>query len=121
MIKMPLLYANDAWEACLLDAEARKKFRVVKFGAEWCGPCKRIIPAYANLAKLHGSVDFLQVDIEAEPSFAEELSIAGLPTFVGFVDRVEKSRMVGADEKALESWVSRLLENAGCDDKCSDN
>ncbi|GAH13989.1 unnamed protein product, partial [marine sediment metagenome] len=44
----------------------RKKndFVVIKYGAEWCGPCKRLAPALEKLAKEHPHVYFVDADID---------------------------------------------------------
>lgn len=42
---------------------------VVKFGAKWCGPCRRSEPDYENVRKDYAEkpVDFYSVDIENPP------------------------------------------------------
>ena len=40
---------NEGFKQILNEALAAKKYILVKFGAEWCPPCKRIVPQLANL------------------------------------------------------------------------
>jgi len=34
---------------------------VVDFTAQWCGPCKKIKPAFKDMARAHPDIVFLQV------------------------------------------------------------
>ncbi|NTV84697.1 MAG: thioredoxin, partial [Bacteroidales bacterium] len=54
---------NEAeFEKLLLQAEIPV---IVDFGAEWCGPCKRMKPAINSLAeKWNGKALFLEVDVD---------------------------------------------------------
>jgi thioredoxin-like negative regulator of GroEL len=55
---------------------------VVKFGAEWCKPCKRIAPAYESMAAAYaGSCIFCVVDVDEVEDLALEYGASMLPTF----------------------------------------
>ncbi len=52
---------------------------VVKFGADWCGPCRTMEPILKSLAKKHDEVDIYEVNIEADPELAREYGVRGIP------------------------------------------
>ncbi len=58
-----------------------KAVRVLKFSAEWCGPCKRIGPAVENLCGVNG-VDVEAFDIDQSPEVADAYGVLSVPTFV---------------------------------------
>ena len=74
---------------------------VLDFGAEYCGPCKKLAPIIADLAgELAGQVDFYEVDAGAEPGIAQQYGVMSLPTLLMFKDGDVKERMVGLAAKA---------------------
>lgn len=53
---------------------------VVKFFADWCGPCKMFAPVFDRAAaKLEGKAVFVSVDIDAEPALAEKFEVMNVP------------------------------------------
>ena len=56
---------------------------VVDFYAEWCGPCRKMAPVVAQVAKAHaGRIDFYKVDIDKEQELAAALGINSIPAFL---------------------------------------
>ncbi|GAG56127.1 unnamed protein product, partial [marine sediment metagenome] len=89
----------------------RKKddFVVIKYGAEWCRPCKTVSPVLDELAKEHRHVYFLDVDIENEEiSEHEDLEgVRTIPHVKFFVDGEMKREIVGVDHDRLHRYVKR--------------
>jgi thioredoxin 1 len=52
---------------------------VVRFTAEWCGPCKQFAPHYDKAAEVSDAT-FLVVDIDKAPWAVSRYSIMGVPT-----------------------------------------
>lgn len=50
---------------------------VVKFGAEWCSPCKTLDPL---LVKLSETVNVITVDVDESPELSDEFNIRAVPT-----------------------------------------
>jgi len=56
---------------------------MVKFGAEWCNPCKIVAPIVKELAEEYkGKVDIYEVDTEAEPELAMKFNVMSIPALV---------------------------------------
>lgn len=71
------------------DAELNKmlssgKAVVVKFEADWCGPCKASRSPYAKIAQNHTDVLFAAVNVDNAKSLGSKYSVSSLPTFVIF-------------------------------------
>lgn len=92
----------------------RKKndFVVIKYGAEWCGPCKKLTPVMSQLAKEHDHVYFLDVDVENdEISEHPDLSNVGkIPHIKFFVDGKLEREIVGLDLDSLNRYVNRYSD-----------
>ena len=70
------------WDAVLSAAKDQKKLVAVKFGAEWCKPCKRIAPLYEELAKESSKTYiFTTVDVDEVADLAMDCGAKALPTF----------------------------------------
>jgi thioredoxin 1 len=81
---------------------------VIDFFATWCGPCKRIAPAYERLADALTSIVFLKVDVDESPELVNHYDVSSMPTFVFLKDGKEVKRVEGADMVELQSGFNLL-------------
>lgn len=71
---------------------------VVKFGAQWCAPCKQIQPTLDTQAAAHPDVTVVLVDVDLDPTFASTFKIRSVPVLVQFNGGVEQQRLIGAQK-----------------------
>ena len=85
---------------------------VMKYGAEWCGPCKAITPVLQKLAKEHSHVYFVDVDIDNDEIIDhEDLSnVKKIPHVKFFVNGKLEQEFVGKDDDKLHRYVKRYSE-----------
>lgn len=56
---------------------------LIKFEADWCGPCRVYAPAYKQAAVAYtGGVTFAVVDIDASPETARRFGVMSIPTTI---------------------------------------
>jgi thioredoxin 1 len=73
---------------------------VVDFWAEWCTPCKMIAPILTEIADEHGDkVKIAKVNVDENPSLAQDFSVMSIPTLIVFQDGEPARRLVGAKGK----------------------
>jgi thiol-disulfide isomerase/thioredoxin len=53
---------------------------VVDFGADFCGPCKKLAPMFDAMAAKHTDVKFYKVIMETAKEFTHAVGISGFPT-----------------------------------------
>lgn len=68
---------------------------VLKFGATWCGPCKRLEPVVEKLADEFTDVTFLTIDIDDAREMGKDYNVRSVPTLVFLKDGVEFKRHSG--------------------------
>ena len=87
------------------DTEILKsdKTILVDFWAEWCPPCKAMLPIVEKIAEsVDDSVKIIKVNVEQAPNISSKYGIYSIPTFLIFKQGEETERMIGAvSEQAL--------------------
>jgi len=91
------------------DSKKGSGIVVVKFSAEWCGPCKRAAPHIDAMSARYPDVQFLHVDgDENKPIFSAE-GASCYPTFFFYQNGVKQSdKIEGADIKKVEAIIKKL-------------
>jgi thioredoxin 1 len=82
---------------------------VVDFFATWCGPCKKIAPAFEKLSEVYPTIVFLKVDVDESAELVDKYGIQAMPTFLFMKDGVVVKRIEGADLRAMEEGFSLLV------------
>lgn len=81
---------------------------VVDFFADWCGPCKMLSPVIEKLDAMNPDVDFYKVNIDENPSLAEEFEVQSIPNIVIFKNGQAVDRSIGfVSEQQLQEIISR--------------
>ena len=81
--------------------------KVIKFQAEWCGPCKVLAPIFEQVKSAIDGVSFQDVDIDVNSALAIQYKVRGVPTIVIEKDGQEVKRLVGMQQKtSLTSTIN---------------
>ncbi len=83
---------------------------VVDFSANWCGPCKRMLPELEAAAEeLSGKATFIKVDVDEAPEIANQFGVQGIPNLTFLKNGKVVDVQIGAINKAM--IVSRVKQN----------
>ena len=87
MIKLDIMSYADA-----IDSETPV---LVKFEADWCGPCKTFAPTFEQFANENPDIKCYSVDCEIMTDVVAELGIMSIPCTIVFKDGKDLMRKQG--------------------------
>lgn len=87
---------TESFEEEVINA---KEMVLVDFWADWCGPCKRLLPVIEELAGEVKNAKICKVNTEEEPKLAEKYGIMSIPTLIVFKNGVIVSKTAGVRSK----------------------
>ena len=94
---------------------------LVDFWAEWCGPCKMMLPIVEEISEeFAGKITVAKVDVDGSPSTAAKFGIRNIPTILFFKDGKVADKQVGAVpknslvEKTVRFQPSASLPSCKC-------
>jgi thioredoxin 1 len=86
-------------------------FTLVDFSAEWCGPCKALLPTIDKLAvEYAGRLTVYGIDIDKTQSVAMKCGVMSVPTLILFKQGKPVERVVGmVSERDLRKKIDACL------------
>ncbi len=109
---------TDTFKTKVFDFAAGKEWKfagskpcIVDFYADWCGPCRMLAPALADLAaKYAGKLDVYKVNTDEQQELSSAFGIQSIPTML-FIPLSGKPQIVqGAlPKETLEKAVEDVL------------
>jgi len=101
----PIMAATVTQPATVAEADAiiAGHSCVINFCAEWCEPCAHMNMVFAELAKEHAALRFLQADADVLPDLCERFELESVPAFLFFHGGKLADSVLGADAPSLSS------------------
>jgi len=86
---------------------------VVKFEADWCGPCRMLTEVFngvdKELTEQYPSIQTVRFDIDSDVEYAKSFNIRGVPVLIAFKEGKEVGRKVGLiSDKQIIDFYSTL-------------
>ena len=94
----------------ILNEATKNNIKVfVKFGAEWCAPCKKIEPFYKKISENYKNCIFLSVDIDKAEMVSNKYNITSVPTFIVCKNNSYLELMKGPDSNKLNEILKNTI------------
>ena len=108
----PLPWIVDAGDDNFTEvAEAASVPVVVDMWAPWCGPCRMVSPALAQVAtELAGRIKLVKVNVDEAPRLQQRFTVQAIPTLMVLREGQVVARQAGAaPAPALRAWVEAAI------------
>lgn len=101
----------ENFEAAVIEESFRRPV-LVDFWADWCGPCKMLMPVLAGLAEAYGGKFRLaKVNSDEQQGLAGQFGVRSLPTVMCFRHGQPVDQFMGVQpESAIRAMIDRHVE-----------
>lgn len=94
---MAMKLTSDNFKTEVLESEVPV---LVDFWAEWCGPCRMVLPIVEELSEELTDVKVGKVNVDEQPDLAMAYKIMTIPTLMVFKNGEVANKAIGAMSKA---------------------
>ena len=101
--------ASESFESDVLQSD---RLVLVDFWAEWCEPCKAMMPTLDEIAgEMQSELTIAKIDIETSPELAQQYNVRAVPSLMLFRGGDMIASMTGAQPKTqLMEWINSNKE-----------
>ena len=82
------------------------KLTLVKYSADWCGPCKVLTPILEGVVKNYPDINAGEVNIDVYSELALKDGIRGVPTIIFYKNGIVVDKMVGLHQ--AQAYVTNI-------------
>lgn len=80
---------------------------LVDFFAQWCGPCRQMLPVVADLSEeMKDDITLVKMDVDESTATPNKYNVQSIPCFIVFKDGVPVGQKAGSMSKQeLKNWI----------------
>ena len=124
IIEKSIITSLTPQELITLQGSLNNRILVIKFGAEWCGPCKKIKPLWNEwISLVPANIIIVDIDIDECIDLYIQLKskkmVKGVPTILAFSGNVRREQwyipddsVSGGNEGDVKNFMNRCFVKA---------
>jgi thioredoxin 1 len=102
--------SQDPWFQSNVVSQERPV--LVKFGAEWCGPCRSTDKALEEYQTDQTSIPIVRIDVDERPDLASHYGVRSIPRmFIFYRGRILDDQSGGMNTAAIANWVASTTKS----------
>ena len=107
-MKMIINTSNKSFQKDVIESELPV---LVDFYANWCGPCKMLLPLLEDAAtEYEGQLNISKIDADVNSDIVQKLNVRGLPTILLFKNgKVEATKVGALTRQQLKDFIDSIL------------
>jgi len=84
---------------------------LVDFWAEWCGPCRMLVPIIGELAsEMEAKVDIYKCNVDENQDLSAQYNVRSIPTLIIFQDgEITDTRTGGGSKAVIKEWIEKNI------------
>lgn len=85
---------------------------LVDFWAQWCGPCRMLLPTIEELSsELVDKITISKCNVDENPNIAEKFGIMSIPALLIFKNgELIEQRVGGSSKQNLITWIDSVIK-----------
>ena len=85
---------------------------LVDFWAQWCGPCRMLLPIIEELSiELANSIVVYKCNVDENPNLAEKFGIMSIPSLLIFKNgKLLEQKTGGSSKQNLIDWINNVIK-----------
>jgi thioredoxin-like negative regulator of GroEL len=100
---MTPLPSQEFFESLIQKNVSHDPIVIIKFGAQWCGPCKRVDMNY--LLSLSTQIKWYECDLDQNDYTPGYCGVRTIPAFLAIVNGVPQPVLMSSDTNRIAEWM----------------
>ena len=86
------------------------KIIIIKFSANWCGPCKKLSPLVEKISDSRDDIVLLDVDVDTNSELCNKFNVKGIPHCLVKYKETETKPVVGFKPNDLVETLQKVIK-----------
>ena len=101
--------SEEDYNNCLKKYE--DKILIIKFSADWCGPCKKLSPLVEKISKSREDIILINIDVDTNADLCKKFNVKSIPHCVIKYKSIKNEAVVGFKPNDLVEILQKTIKD----------